>query len=48
MDRKEPSLRHLRIWGCQAEVREYNPHEKKLDARTISGLFIGYPEKSKG
>ena len=26
----------------------YNPHEKKLDARTISGFFIGYPEKSKG
>ncbi|KAJ1412275.1 gag-polypeptide of LTR copia-type, partial [Sesbania bispinosa] len=30
------------------EVRIYNPHEKKLDARTISGYFIGYPEKSKG
>jgi len=26
----------------------YNPHEKKLDARTISGFFIGYPDKSKG
>ena len=41
-------MRHLHVWGCQAEVRIYNPQEKKLDERTISGFFIGYPEKSKG
>ena len=46
--RRKPSLRHLHIWGCPTEVRVYNPHEKKLDARTISGFFIGYPDKSKG
>jgi len=45
---RKPSLRHLHVWGCQAKIRVYNPHEKKLDARTISGYFIGYPEKSKG
>ncbi|KAA0035715.1 Retrovirus-related Pol polyprotein from transposon TNT 1-94 [Cucumis melo var. makuwa] len=45
---RKPSLRHLHVWGCQAEVRIYNPHEKKLDSRTTSGFFIGYPEKSKG
>ena len=45
---RKPSLRHLHVWGCQAEIRVYNPHEKKLDARTISGYFIGYLEKSKG
>ena len=45
---RKPSLRHLHVWGCQAEVRIYNPQEKKLDERTISGFFIGYPEKSKG
>ncbi|XP_019056627.1 PREDICTED: probable receptor-like protein kinase At5g47070 [Tarenaya hassleriana] len=45
---RKPSLRHLHVWGCQAEIRIYNPHEKKLDPRTISGFFIGYPEKSKG
>ena len=39
---KRPSLRHLHVWGCPAEVRIYNPHEKKLDERTISGNFIGY------
>ncbi|KAL2246808.1 UNVERIFIED_CONTAM: Retrovirus-related Pol polyprotein from transposon TNT 1-94 [Sesamum indicum] len=45
---RKPSLRHLRIWGCPTEVRIYNPHEKKLDAKTVSGYIIGYPEKSKG
>jgi hypothetical protein len=44
---RKPSLRHLHVWGCPAKVRIYNPHEKKLDSRTISGYFLGYPEKSK-
>ena len=38
----------MRIWGCPFEVRIYNPQEKKLGPRTISGYFIGYAEKSKG
>jgi hypothetical protein len=38
----------MRIWGCPFEVRIYNPQEKKLDPRTISGYFIGYAERSKG
>jgi hypothetical protein len=45
---RKPSLRHLHVWGCPAEARIYNPHEKKLDFQTISGYFIGYPMKSKG
>ncbi|KAL0313498.1 UNVERIFIED_CONTAM: Copia protein [Sesamum radiatum] len=44
----KPSLRHVRIWGCPSEVRVYNPQEKKLDPRTISGYFVGYAERSKG
>ncbi|WVZ06864.1 hypothetical protein V8G54_020210 [Vigna mungo] len=44
---RKPSLRHLHVWGCPTKVRLYNPHEKKLDASTISGYFIGYAEKSK-
>jgi transposase InsO family protein len=43
----KPSLRHMRVWGCSSEVRIYNPQEKKLDPRTISGYFIGYAERSK-
>jgi len=38
----------LHVWGCPAEARVYNPQEKKLDSRTVSGYFIGYPEKSNG
>ena len=30
------------------KIKIYNPHEKKLDARTVTGYFIGYPEKLKG
>ena len=41
-------MRHVRIWGYPSEVRVYNPHEKKLGPRTVSGYFIGYAEKSKG
>ena len=44
----KPSLWHIRVWGCLSELRIYNPQEKKLDPRTISGHFIGYVEKSKG
>ena len=38
----------MRVWGCPSEVIIYNPQEKKLDPRTISGFFIGYADRSKG
>ena len=44
----KPSLNHTRVWDCPAEVRVYNPHERKLDPRTITAYFVGYAEKSKG
>ena len=44
----KPSLRHVHVWGYPIKVRVYNPQEKKLDLRTVSGYFIGYAEKSKG
>ena len=45
---RKPSLNHLKVGGCPKEVRVYNPHERKLDPRTTSGFFIGYPLASKG
>ena len=42
------SLRHVCVWECPYEVRVYNPQERKLNPRTISGHFIGYVENSKG
>ena len=38
----------MHILGYLYEIRIYNPQEKKLDQRTISGYFVGYAEKSKG
>lgn len=46
--RRKPHLGYMRVWGCLVEGRAYNPHEKKLDSRTISCYFIGYPAQSKG
>ena len=46
--RRKPSLRHLQFSVCPSETRVFNPHEKKLDPKIISGYFIGYPNKSKG
>ena len=42
------SLVHLCIWGCPSEIRIYSPKVRKWDLRIVSGLFIGYPERSKG
>jgi len=43
-----PSLNHLRVWGSPAEAKVFNPNIGKLNPKTVSCHFIGYPEKSKG
>ncbi|KAI3751205.1 hypothetical protein L2E82_22253 [Cichorium intybus] len=45
---RKPKLNYLRVWGCPAEAKVYNPQIKKLDSKTISCYFVGYPERSKG
>ena len=45
---KKPSLNYLRVWGCPAEAKVFNPHIKKLDPNTVSCFFIGYPHRGKG
>lgn len=44
---RKPILRHLYVLDCQAEVRVYNPHENKLDTRTISGISFCIVKKIK-
>jgi len=44
---KKPTLNYLHVWGCPAEARVFNPNMGKLDPKTISCHFIGYPDKSK-
>ena len=46
--RREPSLNHLCVWGCPAEAKVFNPNIGKLNSKTVSYHFIGYPDKSKG
>jgi hypothetical protein len=36
------------VWGSPAEAKVFNPNIAKLDSKTGSCFFIGYPEKSKG
>jgi hypothetical protein len=45
---KKPTLNYLRVWGCPAETKLFNPQQKKLDYKTMSCHFIGYPDKSNG
>jgi hypothetical protein len=45
-DRK-PTLNYLHVWGCSAEAKLFNPSIGKLDPKTVSCHFIGYPDKSK-
>ena len=41
------SLNHLRVWESPAEAKVFNSNIGKLDPKTESCHFIGYPEKSK-
>ncbi|KAK1415826.1 hypothetical protein QVD17_31614 [Tagetes erecta] len=45
---RKPSLKYMKVWGCPAEAKLYNPQQKKLDMKTVSCFFIGYPKHSKG
>jgi hypothetical protein len=42
------SLNYIRVWGCPAEAKIFNPNAGKLEPKTVSCHFIDYPEKSKG
>jgi hypothetical protein len=45
---RKPTLNYLHVWGCPAEAKLFNPSIGKLDPKTVSCHFIGYPDKSKG
>lgn len=44
----KPSLNHLRVWGCAAEVKIYDLAASKLSPKTTRCYFIGYPINAKG
>jgi len=45
---RKPSLRHLAVWGCNAQIRIPNPYRTKLQFKSTPGIFIGYSSISKG
>jgi hypothetical protein len=44
----KPSLNYLCVWSCSIEAKIFNQNAGKLEPKTVSCHFIGYPEKSKG
>jgi hypothetical protein len=44
---RKPTLNYLHVWGCPAETKLFNPSIEKLDPKTVSCHFIGYPDKLK-
>jgi hypothetical protein len=44
----KPSINYLCVWGCSVEAKIFNQNAGKLEPKTVSCHFIGYPEKSKG
>jgi hypothetical protein len=45
---RKPTLNYLHVWSCSAEAKLFNPSIGKLDPKTVSYHFIGYPDNSKG
>ena len=45
---RTPTLNYLRVWGCPTEAKVFKLNVGKLDRKTVSCHFIGYPDKSKG
>ena len=45
---RKPTLNYMHVWGCPAEAKVFNPSAGKLDPKTVSCHFIGYPDRSKG
>jgi hypothetical protein len=45
---KEPSLTHLKVFGCDAYVHVPKENKNKLDKKSEKCIFIGYKDGLKG
>ena len=45
---EKPDVSHLKVFGCNVFVHVPDPKRKKLDKKSISCIFVGYPEVNKG
>ena len=44
--RKKPKLSFLKVWGCDAYVKKFQPD--KLEPKSEKCIFIGYPNEIVG
>ena len=43
---KKPKLSFLKVWGCDAYVKKFQPD--KLEPKSEKCVFIGYPKETVG
>ena len=44
----KPDVEHLRVFGCRVYVHIPDEKRRKLDAKAVKGVFVGYPAGKKG
>jgi hypothetical protein len=44
---KKPTVRHLRVWGCNAYAHVPSEKRSKFDAKSVKCIMVGYAEGSK-
>ena len=44
----KPDVSHMRVFGSQCFVHIPDDQRRKLDAKSYRGIFVGYPEGTKG
>ena len=44
---RKPSLKHFRVWGCQAEIHAYNPQERNLTLEPSVDTSLVIPRSQK-
>ena len=45
---KKPDISNLRVFGCVCYMHVPNGERQKLDPKSRKGIFVGYPEGTKG
>ena len=45
---RKPDISNLRVFGCVCYMHVPDGQRRKLDPKSSKGIFIGYPEGTKG
>ena len=45
---KKPSIKHIKVFGCDAYVHVPKEKSRKLDSKVKKCIFIGYKDSMKG